>query len=269
MTTYNAHSGQLGYALYLPPRINHRHLLVAVHGVQSKASTVVQHFASVAERSGFVVMAPDFSTPRFKGYQRLEGAEGADQAALALDLGARDIAERLGLEPGSFNLFGFSGGAQFAHRYAMTRPGRINQLIVASAGWYTECDLQSPFPGGLQGVADQAALRAFLSLPIQVAVGEQDTQRDSQLRKTTEIDTRQGRNRLQRARFWAEHLRQSAASLNMDHQVAFTRLPRTGHRLREAIERGGLAELVEAIIITSNTLALAQCQSCRAPWPIV
>jgi pimeloyl-ACP methyl ester carboxylesterase len=239
-----ADSGQLGYFLYLPSCIIHRHLLVAVHGVGSTAAAMARHFASIAERSGIAVMAPDFSTKRFRGYQRLEGMAGRDQSAVALDLAACEAAERLGLDRHSFDLFGFSGGAQFAHRYAMTRPERIRRLIVTAAGWYTECDLGKPFPCGMGGRTDHASLQAFLSLPITVAVGERDTERDSCFRKTDALDERQGLNRLERARFWADHLRQTAVSLDVDCNVSLTLLSRTKHRFREAVEQGGLAELV-------------------------
>lgn len=239
----------LGYLLHVPAIVHEPKVLVLVHGVSSTASTMARYFAPLADRAGVVLMAPDFSNDQFRGYQRLKGRDGSDEAAVALDQAAHDVAQRLGLEAGSFDLFGFSGGAQFAHRFAMTRPDRVRRLIVAAAGWYTECDLGLAFPQGVRRRADHATLRKFLALPISIVVGDHDVGHDDNLRKTDALDRRQGFNRLERANFWAGHLRAvAAAEYGADCDVTLTLLSQVGHSFRAAVKDGDLVDLVGAMI---------------------
>ena len=49
-----------------------------------------------------------------------------------------DWQECTGIDTRRINLFGFSGGAQFAHRYAMAHPGSVNALVLTAPGWFTE-----------------------------------------------------------------------------------------------------------------------------------
>lgn len=233
----------LGYQIFVPPRVVHSRMLVVVHGVQSSAATMIQRFAPMAKRLGVVLLAPDFTGRSFRGYQRLAG-NGSRDAAAALDLVVRTEAQRLGLDPQACDLFGWSGGAQFAHRYAMSRPERVRRLIAGAAGWYSECDALLPFPEGMGGKASAETLRHFLAIPVTVAVGAEDTARDRNLRRSAALDRRQGRTRLQRARFWYSHLQAAAAAQGVTGNFSLNILPQTGHRFREAIERGGLINVV-------------------------
>ncbi len=233
----------LGYQIFVPPRIVHGRILVVVHGVQSSAATMIQRFAPMAKRLGVVLLAPDFTGSNFRGYQRLSGKGGCDAAA-ALDQIVSTEARRIGLDPQACDLFGWLGGAQFAHRYAMTRPERVRRLIVGAAGWYSECDAQLPFPAGMGGKAAAETLRRFLEIPVTVAVGAEDTARDHNLRRSPALDRRQGRTRLRRARFWFGQLQAAAAEQGVAGDFSLHILPQTGHRFREAIERGGLVGVV-------------------------
>jgi pimeloyl-ACP methyl ester carboxylesterase len=233
----------LGYQLFVPPRIAHSHLLVVVHGVQSSAATMIQRFTPMAKRFGVVLLAPDFTGTSYRGYQRLSG-KGSLDAAAALDRVVHVEAQRLRLDPHACDLFGFSGGGQFAHRYAMTRPERVRRLIVGAAGWYSECDAELPFPEGMGGKASAETLRRFLAVPVIVAVGAEDTARDRNLRRSVALDRRQGRSRLERARFWHLHLEEAAIQHGVSGNFTLKILPQTGHRFRDAIDRGGLTEIV-------------------------
>ena len=112
------------------------------------------------------------------------------------------MAQHNGLSLRRFHLFGFSGGAQFAHRYAMMRPARVQSLHLAAAVWYTFADTTTSWPRGLartpQGRQITANLARFLALPIRLYVGENDTERDANLRQKPSIDAQQGANRKER-----------------------------------------------------------------------
>ncbi len=239
----------LGYQLAVPPQIRHRHLLVLVHGISSRPATLLKHFGKIARRNGIVLLAPDFSGEAFRGYQRLGAGTRRDGAAEMLTQTACHTARSLGLDAERFDLAGYSGGAQFAHRYAMTRPGSVRSLTLGAAGWYSEASLDLPFPQGLGGRARAEALRAFLALPIHLAVGSDDRQSDASLRRSPELDARQGCNRLERARFWADHLCRTAAEQGIEARIRLSEMPSAGHSLAEAVALGRFDRLLAETVL--------------------
>jgi pimeloyl-ACP methyl ester carboxylesterase len=143
-------------------------------------------------------------------------------------------------------LFGFSGGAQFAHRFAMLHPDCVAALVIASAGWYTFPVAGDPFPYGLStGTTDgqraAANLARFLQIPTLTLVGERDTRRDPGLRKEPRVDDRQGLNRIERAERWTTTLRAAAAEMGVAAEREFVTIPNCGHSFDHCVEHGGLA----------------------------
>lgn len=222
--------------------------LVAMHGIRRAAQEQAALFAARANALGRPVIAPLFDAEHWPAYQRLAGAQRADLALLELlqRLQAEDVARA-----DRFDLFGFSAGAQFAHRFAMLHPHRIGQLSVASAGWYTFPD-SSAYPYGLGarsaradwGPRMRAELDAFLRLPIRVCVGAKDNVRDPNTRGGAAIDRQQGRDRRTRAARWVEALEIEAAVRGIVPRVKLSVLPDCGHDFRGCVRRGGLAKLV-------------------------
>ncbi|WP_117192000.1 alpha/beta hydrolase [Rhizobium terrae] len=79
---------------------------------------------------------------------------------------------------GSIYLFGFSGGAQFAHRYALFCASELSGLVVASPGNVTLLDETLEWWPGLDGASaviglstDIASLRR---LPVEIIIGSED-----------------------------------------------------------------------------------------------
>ena len=111
--------------------------LVAVHGIMRRAHVQAELHAARAASMGQVVVAPHFTGRAWRNYQRIGRRSRPDLALLDL---MRELVFRGLLEPGSdtrFALTGYSGGAQFAHRFAMLHPDRVARLTVTAAGWYT------------------------------------------------------------------------------------------------------------------------------------
>ena len=121
----------------------------------------------------------------------------------------------------SYSMYGHSAGAQFIHRYLMWEPdARVKLAVAANAGWYTLPLYAEPgdpypyaWPYSLSGAPDYDASTAPLD-PIPAAnptaafakrlvvlLGDQDTQRTSSVRQTTEADA-QGLNRFERGQFF-------------------------------------------------------------------
>lgn len=109
-------------------------------------------------------------------YKFLRGG-GADYLAL-MDAILRDALRHLGQAPRALWLFGFSGGAQFAQRYALVRAGRLDGLILAAPGGVTLLrDDVSWWPGlkGAEAALGEAPDLAGLSrLPTAILIGGED-----------------------------------------------------------------------------------------------
>lgn len=229
----------LGYHLFVPSKLKHPRLLVLVHGRQTTPEAMIRLFAPIARTCGIALLAPDFSDFRFKGYQQLRGSSGKDAAATALDKLARLQSNYLGLEEQWFDLFGFSAGAQFAHRFALALPSRTARLIVAAAGWYTDLSCDRSFPRGLGRY--RTNLKRFLQIPMLLLVGEGDCCKTAKsLRRSRDLDARQGEDRVSRARNWLEQIEQQSATHGLPCKARLAILPNTGHSLHEAIAVGGL-----------------------------
>jgi len=116
-----------------------------------------------------------------------------------------------------YDLVGFSGGGQFAHRFALFahRP-QCDRIVACSSGWYTLPDAASPFPYGLGTTqrASDADVRKALATPLHLAVGSADTDPNSSgLRHTAEADA-QGLNRVQRANYAFQRAMDQSTALN-------------------------------------------------------
>ena len=157
-----------------------------------------------------------------------------------------DAASHLQLPTERIDLFGFSGGAQFVHRFAMLAPAPVRRAVVASAGWYTYLDQDRPFPRGVapgeRSGGRPVDVDAFLRIPMHVLVGERDVEQDLGLRTGKAIDRRQGPNRLARALRWMDHLEEAARARGLPPRVSFDLLTDTGHSFSDAAERGGLVD---------------------------
>lgn len=230
--------------LYMPARPRHP-LLVLVHGLSTPPERLIEYAIGHAARHGVPLLAPDFSAVEFAGYQRLKGRGDGLGAARALRYAAETVIVRHGLASQRFDLMGFSAGAQFAHRFALHFPLLIRRLIVASAGWHTYLDRALDYPLGVKsdaGAPSDEDLDAFLGLPILVAAGEKDIERDKHFRTDPEMDRRQGQNRLERARGWFEHLAEETLKRGLQDRRALHILPNSGHSLKQAVREGGLMD---------------------------
>jgi pimeloyl-ACP methyl ester carboxylesterase len=248
----------LDYYLYVPPEAGHgAHILAAVHGIAGQAAEQALLLAPFAERHGVVLVAPCFANPPYRAYQRLGTREV--RADRALERAVEEVARVTGANASQLFLMGYSGGAQFVHRYAMAHPKRVAAAVVAAAGWYTYPDPTVPFPYGMAPAPRLPDLHfdveALLRVPMLVAAGEWDVERDAALRQGPEIDRLQGPHRLERARRWVEAMRGAARDAGRPSAVSFRELPRTNHSFLASVRRGGLAELAFEFLFASEKRA--------------
>lgn len=227
--------------------------LVAIHGIRRDARAQAILLRTIAIEQRRPIIAPLFDETHWRKYQLAVLKKRADSALLTLMRELRD----LGIwRTDTFDLSGFSGGAQFAHRFAMLYPDLVSRLSVASAGWYTFPDA-APFPYGLGprrsgkrkpgiepriewGSCIAGDFERFLKIPIQVFVGSEDSLQDMNLRSGPDIDRQQGNNRIERAHNWAEALRIAARSRGIEPDISFTILHGCAHNFRRCVEIGRL-----------------------------
>lgn len=237
----------LRYFLYVPPGVGKdAPVLVSVHGISRNAEIHVRRFARRADRYGVVVVAPLFDAQHYPGYQRL-GLSGG-RADLALNAMLEELGRCVGVDTSKVFLFGYSGGGQFVHRYAMAYPERVEAVAVGAAGWYTFPDPDRRFPFGTAPHRKLHELRfdetAFLRIATHVLVGEDDVVRDRAIRQTEHLDRQQGSNRVERGRRWVEAMTQAAQRHHLDTEFRFISLPGSDHSFSRSVKHGGLAKQV-------------------------
>lgn len=237
------------YFLYIPRGDTAaRKIFVSVHGISRNAEEHAREFADLAERYGLVVVAPLFDEARYPDYQRLGRSGKGERADLMLDRIVAEAAHWSGADGRCFHLFGYSGGGQFAHRYAMAHPERVTSYAIGAAGWYTLPDADQKYPMGtraserlpdLQFEADR-----FLTIPAAVFVGERDVHDGTALRQSEQLRAEQGENRHERGLNWIESMRRAAHVAGFDTAFHFESLPRSPHCFQKSMKRGGLGQRV-------------------------
>lgn len=233
--------------------------LVAVHGISRNALEMVHLLTPLAERLGCSVIVPCFVKRGWRNYQQVVKPRRADLALLHL---LQDVMAEGFCDTSSFALFGYSGGSQFCHRFAMLYPHRVARLVLGAAGWYTMPRSDLAFPLGI-GVRErkktpektgpddwgpyfERGLRRFVRLPIDVVVGEHDNISDSATRRSPRLDSVQGTNRLARAASWVLSVQQVAEHLGEESDVRLHVLPGCRHSVKQCVLRGGLLDLIAA-----------------------
>ena len=242
----------LGYRAFVPDGCETKSPLVIVHGCRGGAGRYFRAFLPEAISLNMPLIVPTFSDDRFHGYQRLAGVDGPLAAQEALAVTLADAQTVLGVNTATVDLLGFSGGAQFVHRFSMTAPEGVGRVVVAAAGWYTFLDPSRPFPYGCAASAASGGrsldVGAFLRLPVHVLVGERDVGRDASLRTGKRVDHRQGRDRLSRALRWIDHVEDAARQRGVESRITFDLLPASGHSFTEAVRKGGLVNRTKSYL---------------------
>ena len=248
----------LYYYLYLPKCMtSHPQWMVTVHGISRNAREHILYLAPYAEKMGWLLLAPLFDRRRFTDYQRLGRRGKGERADLKLNQILAETGSRFDLDSNRFHLFGYSGGGQFAHRYAMAHPERILSLAVGAAGWYTFPDPEITYPRGIRPnrkLPDvDFQLECFLRIPTLVLVGEHDDRPDAELNTNPRIECQQGSSRLERGRNWILALEKTAREYNLPSRHTFDILPGAGHSFRQCIHAGLGERLSEFLLSFSQS----------------
>ena len=238
----------LQYLLYVPAQGGAgAPVFVTAHGVSRNAVEHATLFMPFAEHAGVVLVAPYFDPDGNEDYQRLGRQGRGHRADQVLDAIVAEVRQLTGAKPGKIHLFGFSGGAQFAHRYTLAHPDRVARAVITAAGWYTFPDSTTPYPYGTGPTPDLPGIRfvpeAYLRVPMKVLVGGADVGTKN-LRQSPELDRQQGTTRIARARSWANAMRDAARARGLTPLVSFEQVPGVEHSFRQFMEQGDLGDRV-------------------------
>lgn len=239
-----AHEG-FAYLLRVPVTPDPNRVLVLVHGIARQADYMMHALAEHAERYNYTLVAPVFGYRYYDDYQRLGRRGRGRRADLALRAAMDDLVEHVGAGR-RFHLFGFSGGAQFAHRFIYAWPDDVRSVTLAASGWYTAPDPDVRFPYGTGISAKLPELRFdarnLASTPTLTLVGDRDRLRDPGLRQVDRVDFVQGRNRVARARWFHDAIKSLADASGVAVEHSMEILDNTAHDFGEAVYQGGLAD---------------------------
>jgi pimeloyl-ACP methyl ester carboxylesterase len=176
--------GRFGYLAYVPrgaPRS--LHTLVVIHGSDFHHEEMCRYFAALADEAGCVVLAPLFVpaglvNPDPNGFKFLRSSY-AEYDRVLLDM-VEQASARFACARERFLLFGFSGGAQFAHRFLYAHPGRLHAVSIAAPGMVTLIDPGRQAWVGTQGLGAVCGtdldLRQVQRVTVQLLVGSRDAQ---------------------------------------------------------------------------------------------
>jgi len=158
-------------------------LVVVVHDSTRNYRPCAQAYAAFARRQHQVVLSPLFPRDvlgdgQVDGYKFLrEGDLRYDQLLHTM---IDDAVRRTGCDGSRFFLQGYSGGAQFVHRYLLLHPERLRAVSLGAPGVVTLPDDKVDWWAGVRNVEslfgksfDVAGLR---QVPIQLVISDADTE---------------------------------------------------------------------------------------------
>ncbi|APX10713.1 hypothetical protein BWR18_02655 [Tateyamaria omphalii] len=217
--------------------------VVAVHGLNRETEVMANLLAPRADVTGRTIILPIFDRTSWRRYQRAACKQRSDWALLSLLRVLRDDGV---IGHGRPDLSGFSGGAQFAHRFAWLHPNHVAGLCLVAPGWWTFPDARASFPlaigGGFNGreFRLRANLKRFLDRDIRVSVGALDVQLDRNLRQDPEVNAAQGPHRVARARRWSAAVIRAARRVGVQPRVSFELMPNCVHSFSDCVANARL-----------------------------
>jgi pimeloyl-ACP methyl ester carboxylesterase len=232
----------ISYHCYVPKKIDS--ILVLIHGISRNAEEIIKAFKAYAEINNVMLIAPIFSKSFAKDYQRLGRIGKGPRADYQLLAIIKDCKQYANNNIQKFNLFGFSAGAQFAHRFAFAHPNLVNKVALVAAGWYTLPIKQLAYPQGIKlkhEFSDIEFIPArFLRLKYKVFIGSDDNKREPSLNKNRKIDSIQGLNRLQRASNWIEYMHLEFKKYGIINHINLEILDSVSHDFKQSVESAEL-----------------------------
>ena len=177
---------RFGYYLYVPKAFTWAQaadyaLCVVVHGTGRTPSVYRDLFADFAERNRVIILAPLFPAgigePRELSNYKFIAFQGIRFDEVLLGMVA-EVSARYRIAADRFLMFGFSGGAHFAHRFFYLHPGRLHAVSIGAPGMVTLIDPATPWWRGTRDLTERFGiemdLEAMREIPVHMVVGADD-----------------------------------------------------------------------------------------------
>ena len=236
---------------YKPRHYSGGALVITLHGLNRNASGYLEYTKSLADRHGYLLVAPLFDRERFPTWRYQAGgiaryAHPPEMRPLQLEPQSRwtgtlllalvDSIRKAEQAPDlPYYLVGHSAGAQFLSRLAAFVPNAAMRIVIANPSTYVWPAREAHFPygfGGLPvGLGGDEALRRYLAQPITLFLGTADVTRDGTL-NTSDSAMRQGANRYERGLRAFHSAREVAAAKDWAFNWRLVEAPGVSHSAR-------------------------------------
>ena len=204
---------------------------IVMHGVDRNGDKYRDDWKSLADKYGFIVLAPQFSEDQFSddAYQQGNVINESGQFVSQDSMTYSIISEVFHFfldhsvsQATKYNIYGHSAGSQFVHRYLLfNSTSEVDRAIAANAGWYTFPNENIDYPYGIGNSVDKIGIdvEAYYAKRLTILLGDADTLRTENLRTTAKADA-QGLTRLERGNTFFEFCKEDAdnrgATFNWD-----------------------------------------------------
>jgi len=221
-------------------------ILFVFHGSDRNGNSTRTALIDEANALNFIVIAPQYSDQYYPGgdvfnlgYIFIDGDNPSVSTLNNEDIWSFSsieplfdlVKQRIGSDVSSYDMFGFSAGAQFVHRYLIFKPqARINKSVAASSGWYTMLDNTITFPYGTEASpAENESHNALLAKEVFILIGEADKDENSAGLRHNSIVDEQGLNRYDRAQYFYSNAQSLAVSESTSFNWQYQSVPNVAH----------------------------------------
>ena len=197
-------------------------IVFVMHGHSKNAEGYRNTWIKLADKFGFMVVAPLFDSQQWGGGTYSYASVANKTSGLRDEsLWSYTVIEHLfdaiknatGNTRPRYFIYGHSEGGQFVHRLVLLLPNaHYEKAVAANPGWYTMPRFDIKYPYGLKdSPATVKSLKKSLGRKLVLMLGDKDTDPNhKQLRKTVQAMA-QGFNRFERGqKFFADAKRQAA-----------------------------------------------------------
>lgn len=183
-------------------------------------------WGAFAEQTHSIILVPAFGGRSFPRYREMAGRElGPDEFVNRLIDGP--VAGLIPRFDGRFNLHGHSAGAQFAARYLVAHPERLNQVILSAPSTYPMPDATVAWPFGMgkggRVPGPERWLQAATEVSVTVLIGSCDTE------ERPPAAGQLGASRLARAKSWVAAMHGLAESRGRKSPIRLVEISGLGH----------------------------------------
>ncbi len=198
---------------YKPARFDRRlPIAFVLHGIKRNAKKYLKYWKDFADRTGCLIVAPEFKETYFKGSQsyncgnvfnrRKELNATTDWTFVAIDKIFESLKKANGLSCQHFFLYGHSAGAQFVHRYIWFMENtKCGLAIAANSGFYTFPDVQNSYPYGFKNLPSCfKKLENSFKKNLIILLGDQDIDTQHKYLNRSKRAMIQGINRFERGK---------------------------------------------------------------------